>query len=92
MDNKELTAVNLTAVLPCMDTTPQHPSDDLADGQSYDAVDAANAERPNMTARLSLRMLGQNVTMMRCAWLDLLDELRDDSELAERIGRMLEQS
>jgi hypothetical protein len=39
---------------------------------------------------LTLRMLGQNVTLMRCQWLDLLDELRPDSTLAERIRALLE--
>lgn len=38
----------------------------------------------------TLRMYGDNVTLMRCAWLDLLDDLRPDSELAWRIFERLE--
>lgn len=42
-----------------------------------------------MTTEHTLRMLGDNVTLMRCAWIELLDELRPDSELAVRIREML---
>jgi hypothetical protein len=42
-----------------------------------------------MTTEHTLRMLGDNVTLMRCAWLELLDELRPDSTLASRIRAML---
>lgn len=37
----------------------------------------------------TIRMLGDNVTLMRGAWLELLDELRTDSALADRIRRIL---
>lgn len=41
------------------------------------------------TDELTLRMLGDNVTLMRCAWEELLNELRADSTLARRISEML---
>lgn len=40
---------------------------------------------------LTLRMCGDNVTLMRCAWLGLLDELRPDSALARRIRERVEE-
>lgn len=43
-----------------------------------------------MQDNLMLRMLGQNITLCRYQWMELLDELSDDSPLAKRIGRMLE--
>jgi hypothetical protein len=42
-----------------------------------------------MTTEYTQRMLGDNVTLMRCAWLELLEELRPDSPLAARITAML---
>lgn len=42
-----------------------------------------------MRAEHTLRMLGDNVTLATHAWLELLDELRADSELAGRIRAML---
>jgi hypothetical protein len=41
---------------------------------------------------LTLRMLGQSVTFTRSQWEDLRNELRADSTLAARIGRLLEDS
>lgn len=43
----------------------------------------------SMTTEYTLRMLGDNVTLTRSAWLELLDELRTDSTLAARIRTML---
>jgi hypothetical protein len=45
--------------------------------------------KPKMTDEFTLRMLGDNVTLLRCAWLELLDELRPESETAGRIREML---
>ena len=50
---------------------------------------AANATRPRMTDEFTLRMLGDNVTLIRSAWLELADELRADSDLRRRIMEML---
>lgn len=41
------------------------------------------------TATHTLRMLGDNVTLTRAAWLELLGELRPDSTLVDRIHEML---
>lgn len=44
----------------------------------------------NWTELLTLRMMGDNVTLYRSAWMELVDELREDSTLAKRIREMLE--
>lgn len=44
----------------------------------------------HMHEEFTLRMLGDNVTLMKTQWLELLDELREDSRLASRIREMLE--
>lgn len=69
------------------------PDQDTADRyqRGLESMIAAGtrSERPPMTAEHTLRMLGDNVTLMRCAWIELLDELRPDSSLAIRIRTML---
>jgi hypothetical protein len=39
----------------------------------------------NMQEEITLQMLGDRVTLMRSAWLKLLDEMREDSPLAAQI-------
>lgn len=45
--------------------------------------------RKDWTDRLTLRMLGENVTLDRGQWFSLRDELREDSELRARIDCLL---
>jgi len=39
----------------------------------------------NMQEEITIQMLGHGVTLMRSAWLKLLDEMREDSPLAAQI-------
>lgn len=40
--------------------------------------------------KLPLRMLGENVTFTRAQWSELLEDLREESELARRVRKMLD--
>lgn len=53
------------------------------------SLTATKEDRQRMTQEFTLRMLGQYVTFTGWQWLELLDEMREDSEQAERIRRML---
>lgn len=49
----------------------------------------AQATRPRMQDRFTLRMLGENVTFTRSQWIELTDELRPDSDLHRRIEDLI---
>jgi hypothetical protein len=49
----------------------------------------AQATRPRMLDRFTLRMLGEDVTFTRSQWLDLVDELRPDGDLRRRIDVLI---
>jgi hypothetical protein len=43
----------------------------------------------NNTKAFTLRMLGDNITLGYWQWIELLDELKPDSQLARRIRNLL---
>jgi hypothetical protein len=53
------------------------------------SLTATKEARARMRQEFTMRMLGQNVTFTGWQWLELLDELREDSEHAARIRRLL---
>lgn len=84
-----------------MNTAPYPLDDDAQAREDAEYIAACRADhaatmamlhaaaRPSMHDEITIRMCGDNVTLMRVAWLELLDEMRNDSPLAARIRTRL---
>lgn len=51
--------------------------------------DGVIVNRATLHREHTIRMLGENVTLTGWQWVELLDELRPDSDLARRLRELL---
>jgi hypothetical protein len=66
-----------------------HTADSTACSIDRSSIADNTARMANMMEEFTLRMLGQDISLRRYAWLNLLDDLRPESELAGRIRELV---